>query len=179
MKVKLTFLGMLCLMQASLVGPAFSAGSSKNPERELPALKESLLRGEIRRIEVFYYPAKGETRAAITPSRLERIYEQKLLIRLPSRSSKIRVLPDVLEKTRVSPPTDIMMSRGSRDFRTGCVFYKAEGSRALSLYIDGRGTMALIDGNLVTLDGELYHWLRTLPGAVKSDVRPPVKRTRP
>ena len=158
-----TTLSVVLLILLFLGSSTLTVRASVPLAQQVPALRQSLLRGEISKIEIFYYPTEGETRVSLTPSRLEKVYTKRLVIRLPSRSSKIIELPKILDGTTVSPLVSLQASNGAKDFRTGCIFYNVNKVRQFSLYVNEVGKIAMMNGTLVILHGKLYQWLQTLP----------------
>ena len=81
---------------------------------------------QVQRVEILYFPERVSVRAALSPERLEQLYEYKLEIR------------DV--RASVKP------SGHSYDHRTAVLLFDRDGRRIASLYFDQFGTGGTIDG---------------------------------
>ena len=69
------------LASSALCNPTNAPGSAYSAEAGFDAISAALTRGEVGRVELLRVPPNLETRAAITPEALERIYYTKLVIR--------------------------------------------------------------------------------------------------
>lgn len=110
---------------------------------EEPVMK--LLRSErIVRLQILCVPKEIATRADLTPRQLERICNYKIDV----RDFQTSVLRGELISTLEKPFVEEAWARA--DFRWGCIFYDAKGSRVLTMYFDGFGQKGLINGVRVT-----------------------------
>ena len=111
---------------------------------------------QVQRVEILYYPERVLVRAALSPERLEQLYQYKLEIRDVRQSAEWEQLRSLLGKTSVTP------SGHGYDHRTAVLLFDQTGRRIASVYFDqfGRGgTMNSDSGNIM---GDMYHWAKSL-----------------
>jgi hypothetical protein len=93
---------------------------------------------------VIQYSPDALTRAAITPERLEKLYDYKLTIKDARRSSYLSGFKQVLQNTKIEK-SDI----GS-DSRWGVILFDLKGQRIASIYLDGFGERGYVNSTPVT-----------------------------
>jgi hypothetical protein len=110
---------------------------------------------QIQRVEILYFPERVLVRAALTPGRLEQLYQYKLEIRDVRDSAEWKQLRSLLPTTSVTP------SGQSHDHRTAVLLFDQNGRRIASLYFDqfGGGTM---NGDSGDIKGGMYQWAKSL-----------------
>lgn len=116
----------------------------------------------IARVEVLYFPEQFETRAALTPGMLEKIYLYKVEMRDFESLKEHQELTAALKKTVFSP------SRGSYDLRTAVLIYDRDGKRLLSLYFGRGGRNGVVNNQPVSRSDYLssnfaiYQWTKSI-----------------
>jgi hypothetical protein len=110
----------------------------------------------VQRVEVLYFPERVLVRAALSPERLEQLYQYKLEIRDARESAEWQRLPSLLRETSVKP------SGHAYDHRTAVLLFDKEGWRIASVYFDQFGTGGTINGESGTISGGLYRWAKSL-----------------
>ena len=110
---------------------------------------------QVQRVEILYFPERILVRAALTPERLEQLYQYKLEIRNARDSAEWKQLRSLLLVTSVTP------SGKSYDHRTAVLLFDQNGRRIASVYFDqfGAGTM---NGDLGEVKGGMYQWAKSL-----------------
>lgn len=133
-----------------------------NTQGRIDAIVRALQAGEIVRVEILQIPPGVETRAAVTPGMLERIYHYKLIIRDLRGGAYERNLLDAVSSISVTPSED------KADLRWGIIFYDASERRMGALYCDASGRLGEVDSVSVSLRGDLREWLdSSFSGAFK------------
>ena len=132
---------------------AFSSLSTAQTQAAKPL---NVTAEQIQRVEILYFPERVLVRAALTPERLEQLYEYKLEIRDIRESAEWQRLPLLLRETSLKPSGD------SHDHRTAVLLFDKDGRRIASVYFDQFGTGGTIDGESGTISGGLYRWAKSL-----------------
>jgi hypothetical protein len=111
---------------------------------------------EVQRVEILYFPERVLVRAALSPERLEQLYQYKLEIRDVRESGEWQRLPPLLRETSVKP------SGHPYDHRTAVLLFDKDGRRIASMYFDQFGTGGTINGESGTISGGIYRWAKSL-----------------
>ena len=110
----------------------------------------------VQRVEILYFPERVLVRAALSPERLEQLYQYKLEIMDVRESEEWKGLLSVLRETAVEP------SQRSYDHRTAVLLFGQEGQRLSSVYFDQFGKGGTINGDSGTIIGGMYRWAKSL-----------------
>ena len=100
---------------------------------------------QVQRVEILYFPERVLVRAALSPERLEQLYQYKLEIRDVRESAEWQRLPSLLRETSVKP------SGRAYDHRTAVLLFDKDGRRITSVYFDQFGTGGTINGESGTI----------------------------
>ena len=111
---------------------------------------------QIQRVEVLYFPERISVRAALSPERLEQLYEYKLELRNVRESAEWEQLRSVLRKTSVTP------SDHGYDHRTAVLLFDQNGRRIASVYFGQFGRGGTMNGDSGSITGGLYQWAKAL-----------------
>jgi hypothetical protein len=111
---------------------------------------------QVQRVEILYFPERILVRAALSPERLEQLYQYKLEIRDVRESAEWQLLPPLLSEKSVKP------SGHAYDHRTAVLLFDKDGLRIASLYFDQFGTGGTINGESGTISGGIYRWAKSL-----------------
>jgi hypothetical protein len=111
---------------------------------------------QVQRVEILYFPERVLVRAALSPERLEQLYQYKLEIRDVRESAEWQQLLSQLRETSVKP------SGHGYDHRTAVLLFDQNGRRVGSVYFGQFGRDGTIDGESGTIAGGLYHWAKSL-----------------
>jgi hypothetical protein len=111
---------------------------------------------QVQRVEILYFPERVLVRAALSPERLEQLYQYKLEIRDVRESAEWERLLSLLRETSVMP------SGHGYDHRTAVLLFDKEGRRIASVYFDQFGTGGTINGQSGTISGGIYRWANSL-----------------
>ena len=111
---------------------------------------------QVRRVEILYFPERVLVRAALSPEKLEELYQYKIEIRNVSETAEGRRLLPLLHDTLVEP------SGRSYDHRTAVLVFDENGRRVASVYLGQFGNGGTIDGVSGTVKGGVYQWARSL-----------------
>jgi hypothetical protein len=111
---------------------------------------------QVQRIEILYFPERVLVRAALSPERLEQLYQYKLEIRDVRESAEWQRLPSLLRETSVKP------SGRAYDHRTAVLLFDKDGRRIASVYFDQFGAGGTINGESGTISGGIYRWAKSL-----------------
>ena len=111
---------------------------------------------QVQRIEILYFPERVSVRAALSPERLEQLYEYKLELRDVRHSAEWQTLLPLLQNTSVKP------ERRNYDHRTAVLLYDNKGKRIASLYFDQFGSGGTINGESGSVSGGVYRWAKSL-----------------
>lgn len=103
-----------------------------------------------------FFPERILVRAALTPERLEQLYQYKLEIRDARESPEWKRLLPLLRQTSVTA------SGRGYDHRTAVLFFDKNGRRIASVYLNQFGTGGTIDGKSGTISGGIYRWAKSL-----------------
>ena len=95
-------------------------------------------------------------RAALTPERLEQLYQYKLEIKDVHQRAGWQQLRSLLAETSVMP------SGHGYDHRTAVLLFDQNGRRMASLYFDQFGRGGTINDNSGSIKGGMYHWAKSL-----------------
>src|SRR5208282_5162594 len=95
---------------------------------------------QVQRVEILYFPERVLVRAALSPERLEQLYQYKLEIRDVRESAEWQRLLPLLRETSVTP------SGHSYDHRTAVLLFDKDGQRIASVYFDQFGEGGTING---------------------------------
>ncbi len=96
------------------------------------------------RLEVLYFPTEMQTQAPLTPEQLEAHCWYRIGVREFQWSA---VRTDLITALDVS---SVETEAKEPDCRWGCIFYDREDSRVLTVYLDRRGSVGLINGTPVS-----------------------------
>jgi len=111
---------------------------------------------KVQRIEILYFPERVLVRAALSPERLEQLYQYKLEIRDVRESAEWQRLPSLLRETSVKP------SGHAYDHRTAVLLFDKDRRRIASVYFDQFGTGGTVNGEAGTISGGVYRWAKSL-----------------
>ena len=111
---------------------------------------------QVQRVEILYFPERLLVRAALSPERLEQLYQYKLEIRDVRESAEWQLLPPLLRETSVKP------SGHAYDHRTAVLLFDKDGRRIASVYFDEFGTGGTINGESGTISSGIYRWAKSL-----------------
>ena len=111
---------------------------------------------QVQRVEILYFPERLLVRAALSPERLEQLYQYKLEIRDVRESAEWQLLRLLLRETSVKP------SGYAYDHRTAVLLFDKDGRRIASVYFDEFGTGGTINGESGTISGGIYRWAKSL-----------------
>lgn len=144
----------LSLVVLASVQASVGAGSA-NPSRKALSSYGVVL-GAINKVVILYFPERILTRTAITPERLEHLYQYKLEIRdLPSAIQREALLAQ-LNKTSIS------ISGRTPDVRTAVLLYDGAGRRVASMYFAQGGTRGAINSDAGAITGGVYAWAKSV-----------------
>jgi hypothetical protein len=132
---------------------AFTILSTAQTETAKPL---SVAAEQVQRVEILYFPERVLVRAALSPERLEQLYQYKLEIRDVRESPEWQRLPSLLRETSVK------RSGRGYDHRTAVLLFNKDGLRIASVYFDQFGTGGTINGESGTISGGLYRWAKSL-----------------
>jgi len=110
---------------------------------------------EVQRLEILYYPERILVRAALTPERLEQLYQYKLEIRDVRESAEWKRLVPLLQQTSVTA------SGHGYDHRTAVLLFDKNGRRIASVYFDQFGRGGTINGDSGSIRGGIYQWAKS------------------
>jgi predicted nucleotidyltransferase component of viral defense system len=99
---------------------AFAILSSAQTQTAKPL---SIAFEQVQRVEILYFPERVLVRAALSPERLEHLYQHKLEIRDVHESAESQRLPQLLRETSVKP------SGHAYDHRTAVLLFDKDGRR--------------------------------------------------
>jgi len=129
------------------------------PQREatnhLLSLSKALSSRQIIREEVIYIPTRIETYANVSPKSLQDNFRYKLIISRSESMATSVLLRKVIQYTKIEAPL-----KGFRDFRWGCTFYTDDPAVSWTIFIDYWGKNAEINGDLVSVRGQLFSWFK-------------------
>jgi hypothetical protein len=110
----------------------------------------------VQRIEILYIPEWIEIRPAISPERLEQLYQYKLEIREVRESREWQRLSSALRETSVDAT--------SRDYdhRIAVLLFDHDDKRISSIYFDQSGKGGTMNGSSGTIKGSLYRWTKSM-----------------
>jgi hypothetical protein len=113
-------------------------------------------RGDVGKMEIIRLPSNLETRAAVSPEALERIYYTKLVIRdiahIPWRGKMIEAFKGIS-----------VLPRGYiADLRWGLIFYSREDVRIGAIYFDRSGRYGAVNAVGASFEGGLFNWLDSM-----------------
>ena len=136
---------------------AFTILSTAQPQTAKPL---GVALEQVQRVEILYFPERVLVRAALSPERLEQLYQYKFEIRDVRESAEWHRLPSLLRETSVKP------SGHTYDHRTAVLLFDKEGRRIASVYFDQFGTGGTINGESGTISGGVYRWAKSLLNGV-------------
>jgi hypothetical protein len=111
---------------------------------------------QVERVEILYFPERVLVRAALTPERLEQLYQYKLEIRNVRNSAEWEQLRSLLSTTSVTPS-------GQRyDHRTAVLLFDQSGRRITSVYFGQFGRGGTINDDSGSIKGGMYQWAMSL-----------------
>lgn len=110
-------------------------------------------------IDIIQYPPEALVRAALSPERLEDLYDYKFTARNYGVTVYLQSLKKVLKNTNAKP------YNGSVDLRWGLFLIDKKGHRIVSIYLDGFGKYGMINSETVEFSetkygGGIHQWLR-------------------
>jgi hypothetical protein len=111
---------------------------------------------QVQRVEILYFPERVSVRAALSPERLEQLYQYKLEIRDVRESAEGQRFLSLLRETTVTP------SGHAYDHRTAVLLFDKDGRRIASVYFDQFGTGGTINGESGTISSGIYRWAKSL-----------------
>jgi|SRR5882724_3013968 len=119
------------------------------------AIVLAINRGNVGKVEILRLPSNLETRAAVSPEALERIYYTKLVIRdmaaIPWRGKMIEAFKGISVR-----PRDYIA-----DLRWGLIFYSREDVRIGAIYLDRSGRYGAVNAVGASFQGGLFNWLES------------------
>jgi hypothetical protein len=130
---------------------AILSTAQAQPEKQLSIVPE-----QVQRVEILYFPERVLVRVALSPERLERLYQYKLEIRDVRESTEWKRLPSLLRETSVKP------SGHEYDHRTAVLLFDQNGGRIASVYFDQFGAGGTLNGDSGLITGNLYYWAKSL-----------------
>jgi hypothetical protein len=137
----------------ALFALAFATFSTAQTQTARPL---SVTPEQIQRVEILYFPERILVRAALSPERLEQLYQYKFEIRDIRESVEWQRLLPLLRETSVTP------SGHSYDHRTAVLLFDNDGRRIAAVYFDQFGTGGTINGESGTISGGIYRWAKSL-----------------
>ena len=144
----------LLLVVLASVQASVGAASANRSKKALSSY--GVVPKAISRVVILYFPERILTRTAITPERLERLYQYKLEIRdLPSAIQRDALLAR-LKKTSIS------ISGNMPDVRTAVLLYDGTGRRVVSMYFARGGTRGAINSDAGAIAGGVYGWAKSM-----------------
>jgi hypothetical protein len=111
---------------------------------------------QVQRVEILYFPERVLVRVALTPERLEQLYEYKLELRDVRQSAQWQRLLPLLRQTSVQA------DGRSYDHRTAVLLFDNDGRRIASLYFGQFGTGGTVNGESGKISGGMYRWAQAL-----------------
>jgi len=124
---------------------------------QIPTAKQlDIAPEQVQRVEILYFPEHVLVRAALTPERLEQLYEFKVEIRDVAASQQWNRLVTHLRQTRLTP------TERSYDHRTAVLLFGKDGRRIASVYFGQFGKGGTMNGESGTIDGQMYGWAKDL-----------------
>jgi hypothetical protein len=111
---------------------------------------------QVQRVEILYYPERLLVYVALSPERLEQLYQYKLEIRDVRQSAEWEQFRSLLGKTSVTP------SGHGYDHRTAVLLFDQTGRRIASVYFDQFGRGGTINRDSGSITGDMYHWAKSL-----------------
>ena len=111
---------------------------------------------QVQRVEILYFPERILVRAALTPERLEQLYQYKLEIKNVQQTPEWQQLRSLLTETSVTP------TGHGYDHRTAVLLFDQNGKRVASLYFDQFGKGGTINHDSGSITGGMYHWAKSL-----------------
>jgi hypothetical protein len=137
----------------ALLALAFATLSTAQTQTAKPL---SVAPEQVQRVEILYFPERVLVRAALSPERLEQLYQYKLEIRDVRESAEWQRLLSLLRETSVTP------SGHSYDHRTAVLLFDKDGRRIASVYFDQFGKGGTINGESGAISGAIYRWAKSL-----------------
>jgi hypothetical protein len=144
--MKNAFAAALIVLAFSILSPA-----QTQTAKPLPVDAE-----QVRRVEILYFPERVSVRAALSPERLEHLYQYKLEIRDVRESTEWKWLRPLIRETSVKP------SGHGYDHRTAVLLFDQNGGRIASVYFDQFGSGGTVNDDSGIITGGLYHWAKSL-----------------
>lgn len=129
---------------------------AKEPDtfRGLGRLTQAWKAGEVKNVLILYVPRSTHTLSNVRPEALDSDFRYLLIMRDASVRSFCRRLAEVLEKVKVRS------SEQKADVRWGLVFQNEKQEKVCSIYVQGVGRNAVVDGADVEMDSDaLVAWL--------------------
>jgi len=147
-------LGAVLLTFLPLTGGCARRASGPSTVRLVRSVSAVIRSETVTRLDVLSFPKEIRTVAALTPDDLEVSWFYRITVRRFARSKLKRELVSALQTSAINtrPQRDA-------DYRWACIFYKDDGTRAVAMYFDGFGTVGLIAGTPVTLNGRFVRLL--------------------
>jgi hypothetical protein len=142
----------LALVSIPLTSSA-QTNSTKTVEGSLGAISKALSANMVGKIEILRMPFNIETRSAVTPEGLERMFYSKIVIR------DIALMPYHGKFAQALDSTTVLPASYSGDLRIGVIFYSQTGDRIGSLYFDRWGRHGAVNDSPVEFRGDLFRWL--------------------
>lgn len=121
-----------------------------------PAKPLSIAPEQLRRVEILYFPERILVRAALTPQRLEQLYQYKLEIRNVRDTAEWQRLLSVVRETSVKPSSEVY------DYRTAVLLFNQNEQRIASVYFGQFGKGGTLNGDSGTITGGMYEWAKSL-----------------
>jgi hypothetical protein len=110
----------------------------------------------VQRVEILYVPEWIEIRPALTPEKLEQVYQYKFEIREVRESREWQKLSSALRETTVD------LTSRDYDHRIAVLLFDQEGKRVSSIYFDQLGKGGTLNGSSGTIKGGLYRWAKSI-----------------
>lgn len=152
---------LLCLATTA-VSQKVASGSGIDAQKQLNELSALLADDSTATIEILHVPVRIETRAAITPAGLERLFYCKLTVR------NIRDWAGRDELVRVMKSSTVTTEPQMPDLRWAIILYSSDERRIGALYFDRWGTKGAVGDHAISFGNSFSGWLKhTLPDSLQ------------
>jgi hypothetical protein len=156
-------IGFMFLWTPGLAVAQTTPTSKSDPQKQMDALTTSLANGSVASIDILHMPDRMETRASVTPEKLEKWSDYRSTISKVSEWEGRGELVEAMKSTKVAPDSRMP------DMRSAIVFNDAHGNWIGLLYFGryfGRyigqfgGAEGSIGNTPVKFNGDLATWLK-------------------
>lgn len=132
----------------------------EQPQNALQTLSTQVESGQVRSVQIIYFPVRITSQVRMTPQRLKEEYLYQITIPNLHYTAAGPALLSALKRTTV------VSSPNLGDLRWGAMFTLVDGS-VREIYLDGVGRFGQIDNERAAFQGALYEWLRQLTAPLK------------